>query len=612
MKFSFKDKLNSKGEAMTTQVKTPTHTIFLECKPGPFTARLSVSQIEPGLDEIHLRLEAAALAYPPAVKLTWTHPAKAVHSHWSPTIWNNRGLDSYWGEAYSPTYVSRATSGAPVLALLDFDGTNRLTMAFSDALNPVALGAGLQEETLTFICSVRLFAERVQPLKVYEASLRLDTRELPFYESLRQMQAWWAAMPLFTPSPVPELARLPMYSTWYSFHQAVTSAEVESECRLAKGLGCEAVIVDDGWQTADNSRGYAYCGDWEVEPTKIPDMRAHVSRVHELGMAYMLWFSVPFVGKYSKAFARFKGRYLRPDGSGDWFVLDPRFPEVRAYLIGLYERAVKEWDVDGLKLDFVDAFTLPEDPGMTLAEGQDTISVPEAVDRLLTDTLARLRQIKPDVLVEFRQSYIGPVMRRYGNMFRAADCPGDALTNRVRTLDIRLICGATAAHADMLAWHVTDPVESAALQFINTLFAVPQVSMRFDLLPPEHLEMIHFMLSFWRDQRDVLLDGTLIPYHPEAFYPQVQAITERKFLAAAYTDCLIKLPGRQPAELILVNGTPEDRLVLDLDGDAGQWIKQVRDCRGRLVVMEPVHLARGLNAIPVPPSGVVLMSRDNG
>ena len=38
--------------------------------------------------------------------------------------------------------------------------------------------------------------------------------------------------------------------------------------------------------------------------------------------------------------------------------------------------------------------------------------------------MTRLTKIKTDVLIEFRQSYIGPLMRKYGNLFRAGDCPG--------------------------------------------------------------------------------------------------------------------------------------------------------------------------------------------
>lgn len=120
-----------------------------------------------------------------------------------------------------------------------------------------------------------------------------------------------------------------MYSTWYSFHQQLVPAEVEKQCLLAKELGCEAVIVDDGWQTLNNERGYAYCGDWEVSPDRIPDMKGFVDRVHALGMKFILWYSVPFVGRYSKAWSRFAGKYINTYDGPDTAVFDPRFPEVR-------------------------------------------------------------------------------------------------------------------------------------------------------------------------------------------------------------------------------------------------------------------------------------------
>jgi alpha-galactosidase len=228
---------------------------------------------------------------------------------------------------------------------------------------------------------------------------------------------------------------------------------------------------------------------------------------------------------------------------------------VREYLINLYENALRDWDIDGLKLDFVDDFTPNDETRNAFGDGRDYDSIPAAVDRLLTDTSMRLRAIKPDVMVEFRQSYVGPVMRKYGNMFRAGDCPNDAIGNRMRTLDIRLLCGDTACHSDMVMWHPDDSVESAAMQMTNILFSVPQVSMLLDKLPPEHHEMVTFYLAFWREHRDVLLDGSLQPLHPETFYPLVTASTSHKWLAAAYEDVVIELPQELPAQVLLVNST---------------------------------------------------------
>ena len=69
-------------------------------------------------------------------------------------------------------------------------------------------------------------------------------------------------------------------------------------------------------------------------------MPAHVAKIHELGMKYVVWFSVPFVGEHSKAYERFKGKYLYESKRLNTAVLDPRFPEVREYLINIYALVV--------------------------------------------------------------------------------------------------------------------------------------------------------------------------------------------------------------------------------------------------------------------------------
>jgi len=523
----------------------------------------------------------------------------SVNGFWHPGAGYNKGLGVDWGKGY----YSKGTSGAPVGCLYDLKGRNRLTFALSDALDPVAFHAGVHEESGEASCWIRLFDEPLAPLGVYEATLRLDTRELPYYETLADVSRWWAGMPGYEPARVPETARLPMYSTWYSFHQELDLGRVEEQCRLAKELGCEAVIVDDGWQTTSNERGYAYTGDWEPAPEKVPDMRPHVDRVHALGMKFLLWYSVPFVGLHSRAWHRFSGMLLEEIEHLGAGVLDPRFPEVREFLIETYESALREWNLDGFKLDFVDSFGTSRETG----GGRDYDGVPEAVDRLLEDTIVHLRRIKPDVMVEFRQSYVGPLMRKYGNMFRAMDCPNDAVENRMHTLDIRLLCGDTATHSDMLMWHPEDPVHSAALQLVNVLFSVPQISVVLDRIRPEHVEMLRFWLGFWREHRDVFLDGALEPLHPEAIYPVVLARTESKLAAAAYGNAVVPLEGEIPSTLLVVNGTLEEGVVLELADDAGNLGIEVRDCRGRVTRKDSIALETGLHEIDIPPAGVAVL-----
>lgn len=572
---------------------------------GPFSISLSTFKTEENLEFVKLRMVSETEARPPIIQIEWKQPAIDIFSRWVPCIDFNRTINPNWWYDYK----TKATSNAPVTCLYNLSGRNRLTVALSDAMNPIKTKVLLLEEEATVNFYVFLFSEPTHPIKEYEIIFRLDTRDIPYYESIEQVQKWWAAMPGYEPAAVPEIARLPMYSTWYSFHLNLNPDAVIEQCRLSKQLGCEAVIVDDGWQTSNNERGYSYCGDWEVTPEKIPDMKDFVSKVHETGMKFLLWYGVPLVGKYSKAWAKFKGKFLDSE-ENDYCVLDPRFPEVREYLINIYESAVKNWGLDGLKLDFVDSFNLTEHSADKLGHGRDYDSVPEAVDRLLKDALQKLKRLKPDFMIEFRQSYIGPLMRTYGNMFRATDCPNEALMNRVRTLDVRLLCGDTAAHSDMLMWNHSEPVESAAMQIVNILFSVPQISVLLDKIPEDHLKMVRFWLDFWIKNRDVLLGGKLVPMHPEILYSAVFASTASKVIAVVYSNPIVTLEKDVPGEIILVNGTFEKRIIVEMAEDYGRARLEVKNCCGETVSSGYINLNNGLNVVEIPPAGAAFLVKE--
>ncbi len=585
-------------------VKTRNYTITATEDPNLFSLSLSHTLETDGIEYVNIQMDTDQSARPSPIVLTWDHPMINTHYKWFPGTHLNRMITPIWAKSEC---ISKATSNAPVYSLFGANDYNALTFAFSDALNVVKLRAGLVEETAMVQCSIELFTEPLPPIKHYDAKIRLDTRKIHYYKVLRDVSAWWAANPNYKPSPIPEHARLPMYSSWYSFHQNLSPDDLEKQCQLAKEMGMESIIVDDGWQTDDTNRGYAYCGDWKVTIHKFPDFRAHVGRVHAMGLKYILWFSVPFVGIHSKAYKRFKDKLLNPASQSGWFVLDPRFPEVRRYLTTLYEHFIRDYGIDGLKLDFVDAFNLTEETKDTHGDGRDFDSVPAAVDFLLTDIMQRLRAINPNVLIEFRQRYIGPLMRKYGNMFRAGDVPNDYPGNRVRTIDIRLLCGTTPTHSDMFMWHIDDSVESAAMQIIHTIFSVPQVSVLLDKIPKDHKEMIKFLLQFWRQNRDVLLDGELIPAEPGMLYPSVCARTDKKFLAAWYSDTCVSINEKIPPELILVNGTFQNRVVMDLKQDIGNRDLKVTSYTGRKIRKEKINLLAGVHTIEVPPAGVAVL-----
>ena len=386
---------------------------------------------------------------------------------------------------------------------------NRLTVALSDANTPCQIKTGIIEENGYNEVDVCFFVKPISPITQYNATVRIDLSDIRYEDVLRDVEKWWSDECGYECAVIPEHAKLPMYSTWYSFHQNVDPTAIVEQCKLAKAMGMESVIVDDGWQTEDGSRGYAFCGDWEVAPSKVPDMKAFVNAVHSCGMKFLIWFGVPFVGVNSKAYKKFEGKYLGLEmrgGKPSFAVLDPRYPEVRQHLVSLYENAVRDWGLDGLKLDFIDSLQIRRDTP-EFSEGWDTTSLENAVDMLMTDITTSLKTINPDIMIEFRQTYVGPAIRKFGNMLRVHDCPLDALINRRSSADLRFISGRSAIHSDMIMWNMDDSVESAATQMIATLFCVPQISVKIDKISESHRKMLEFYLGFWRDNRHTLLEG---------------------------------------------------------------------------------------------------------
>ena len=556
---------------------------------------IAVDEIEHRVRLVRITLSLPERRAPSPLTVSFRHPLVDIHALWrpdyQPELVHNRTLEPPW-----ESFRTSAASGAPVVCAHGVEDTNRITFACSDARNPLTLRANVDEDRAELLCSVTFFDLASAPLERYEAMLRIDTRDVPYHEALAAVAEWWASMPEYTPRRLLDAAREPVYSTWYAFHLGLTAEAVERQCELARDLGCGVVIVDDGWQTETVARGYASCGDWLPAPAKFPDMRAHVEQVQALGLKYLLWFAVPFVGDLSEAWSSYSNKLLayEPFGwEGRWGVVDPRFPEVRERLASTYERAVADWRLDGLKLDFIDEFRLREEDGF--GDGRDTDSVVDALELLLDEI------VTPDLLVEFRQTYAGPLMRRYATMLRAADCPNDALENRIRTLTLRLLAGGTPVHSDMLMWHPDDTAESAALQLLNVLFAVPQLSVRLDELPAEHVEMLQFWLAFWRSQRGVLLDGRLRPLRPHLGYPQVLAERDDTLVAATYGPRFVEL-GRLPGNTYVVNASGAPRLVVETEPARRTMV--VRDCRGWVVEERDVELER-FTEIEVPRSGLV-------
>lgn len=549
-----------------------------------------------GIHYVSLQLECEAPTVLQPISLSFSLPSFGLHSTWSPQTDANgmRKLSPNWNKK---TTNSRFAHGLPLHAVMAVDGENRMTVAVSDVKTPLSIATGISEEQAELDCKLTFFTQLTAPLTTYRAVIRIDLRPLPFYETIPQAVQWWEQAWSIIPAPVPEAAREPVNSLWYSFHQQLNTEEILKECLLSKPFGLNTVILDDGWQTEDNNRGYAWCGDWELATKKIPDMRRLSDELHSLGMQLMLWYSVPYMGVHAKNFVRFRDMLLYFDERRGCGALDPRYACVREYLVRQYETAVRDWDLDGLKLDFVNAFKLT-DKTPVHDPRRDIESLEEAIETLLQEIDLRLRRLKPELLIEFRQGYIGPAMRSYGNMLRAGDCPNDALCNRTAVLDLRLTSGRTPVHSDMLMWHPEEPAEQAALQLASVLFSVPQISLRLERTRAQQKKMLAFYLELWRQNKSLLLDGSLRLYDPQAFYSKASAQLGEESFTVLYTANTVQ---RETEKTTLVNCGQARTLYLEGFGGCAY---RVVNCMGEAVSQ---GILENLSGLSVPAAGVIYL-----
>ncbi len=545
-------------------------SITLQTKSNDILS-LAISSVTNEITEIDISLHFQQSAVPEMTKIKWSTNAAGSCMAWSPLEVYVHELKPNWQKSEA---VSRSACGMPMQCYISASGENVVMVSVSDVQTPMTIRSGVIEETGELSWEFVLFSERTEVMTDYHTVLRIDERKIPYETMIRETAARWQRE---YPPRINPYAFEPVYSTWYSYHQQL-SQNLTEELKAAAKLGMKTVIIDDGWQTDDNGRGYAYCGAWRVAKSKIPNMKAFADEVHNIGMKVMLWYSVPFVGRYSEVWERFSENLLHVT-NGEHGTLDPRYPQVREYLVSVYERAVREWGLDGLKLDFIDEFMLKPESRISHSE-MDILSVEKAVRTLLEEIYTRLTAINPDVLIEFRQRYVGPVMLTYGNMMRAADCPMDAVTNRIRTVNLRLTSAQAAVHSDMLMWDYEDSAESAASQFINVLFSVPQISMRINELSEEHYAMLRFYLALWMDNREIITEGTVHALHPEANYTLVYAQKGDRVFAAAYSDKLLHLGG-QTNYAVFVNGTGTAGLYLETEDK--KYSFDIYNCMGRLI-----------------------------
>ncbi|MBC8034652.1 MAG: alpha-galactosidase [Chitinophagaceae bacterium] len=590
----------------------------IEGKDESFSREVHVFSVMEGVYEMEIILKAFRISVPKPIVVTFKLPSIDIQSYLCPyganatkeptSLYNfeiSRMLPVSF--AAKPIFTS-AMMDQPSVTFINNDSRNRLTMGVSELIYPVTFKIGENEENgVGFDVRIGLFEYLTKSMEGYKVKIRFDIRDVQYNQSQSDLLNWWQKEKSLVFAPVPKKAHKPFYCTWYALKaDGVNASNVELQASLARKLGCETIIVDDGWQKAQDAKG-GYClynGDWEVDTVRFKDFKGHVRKVQKSGMSYMLWVGPSMIGEKSKAYEHLKDKMLYKANWASAWVVDPRFPEVRKYLSQRLISLLKESGIDGFKIDFMDLVN-SRYPNKNIAtgDGRDYESIEEAAVRLLADIYEGCRAVNPDVLIEYRQFYTNPVLQQYAHMFRAIDCPNDIMENRTRTLDARNL-NRQVIHADPLAWNEHEKPEHSALQLLHTMLSVPQVSTDLTKMNASQFKMLHFLLEQWSAFNEVLTRGKAINYGPQAHYSWSEVSLKDETVIVAYQPTILT-PQNFSKKTMLVNGTHQDNLVLDLSKDHGLRTISVYNCTGDLIRKQDLGFSKGLLKIAVPASGIV-------
>ncbi|MCQ8186055.1 alpha-galactosidase [Parvularcula maris] len=149
----------------------------------------------------------------------------------------------------------------------------------------------------------------------------------------------------------------PVYlNTWESAYFEVDEDKVEKLARAAKKLGCEMLVLDDGWFKGRRD-DHTSLGDWQADPKRFSrGMGELARRVTAEGLKFGLWFEPEMVSRESDLYREHPDWIIgadrdRPGEGRNQLTLDLSRPEVEAHIESVVASMLREADISYVKWD---------------------------------------------------------------------------------------------------------------------------------------------------------------------------------------------------------------------------------------------------------------------
>ena len=152
-----------------------------------------------------------------------------------------------------------------------------------------------------------------------------------------------------------------------------------------------------------------------------------------------------------------------------------------------------------------------------------------------------------------------------------------------------------------------EPVEIAALQFLNILYSVPQLSVRLADISNDHREMIAFYTNYWIENNETLMKGVFSADNPTGNYPILSVVRDKKMIVSVYQDVVV--PVEEPEVIDVINGKPSTGVVVRCSKSLGTYSLKIHNCLGEIVSSGMIKLDAGLTNINIPAAGIATLKK---
>jgi alpha-galactosidase len=518
----------------------------------------------------------------PTGKMTirWDLPVVDMHGmvYFPPSPEDMGRLPYWWGHK-----VSCVNSSLPFFILYNRNNHNRFTFGMLNQVPETRFDFEMSELTVEYNFQV----ERPIILSedgTWEENLYLSQANLPWQKIVSDYTGFVDMGWPQTKMKVPAEAFDPIFCTWTAIHHDVSQEWILKNAVLAADVGFRTWITDDGWFTNKASfADYRYAGDWKPCIDKFPDFAGHVRQVQGMGFKYLLWVAPFMVGQESAAAKTYGHLLQEPIERLHFANFTPWKREVNQIVGDLLENMMRQFNLDGFKLDFIDSIR-PEE----IRDHADYATTGEGVYAILSEAVDRLARIKENVLIEFRNPYANLASRRYANLYRASDVPVNFALNRWQVALERLLTPDRAVLLDPALWHPQDTDENVAVTLINTIISVPMVSVDLQKYPKNHLELIRYWISFYNDHRDTITQGEFQPEFYRGFLPLIRFTSPKERIIGVYEDYPLHISDG-PLPLWVLNASSRPFIDVLPSTFSGTHLVINRDKFGRIVSQKTIQ-----------------------